>query len=502
MNAESDSDINPNPSRGGGLRVLDGMGRTLPHSLEAEEYLLSCCLLDGSATVGKCLDAQLTPKAFYSPAHALVFKTVTKIHRRGQQPDIAVVAEELRTAKQLDQVGGFDFLLQVSKRVPTAAQEQYFIAKVRELWVLREIITHGTAAVESAFNYEGDLRGLLETQQGKWSAMLDYVRLEDESMAERAARAAQRTRDLIAGRADRSRCLYTGLREFDERYGAFDVMEEDWLIGLGAVTSGGKSALARQWTNAFLEADKTGIVFLLETSLGKWLDLSAAAAVRINARKLDQLPVDLAEKFLADRDRREAWLGKRLWLYDDPIKAETLCARVEEHVRQHGRPDFVVIDHLHELSSTLPFKGFRSLEVAHIAKLLKRTAKRLDVSFFLPLQLNRGPGKEDREPTKHDIRDSGEVENALDRFVIIHTPREDMRGAEQTENQLRVMVKIIQAKSRNGPLGRREFWFDRQYTRFSDIGDRDLGAMRPPAGTAPAPGRRMTKADFTQGGKR
>ena len=88
------------------------------------------------------------------------------------------------------------------------------------------------------------------------------------------------------------------------------------------------------------------------------------------------------------------------------------------------------------------------------------------MSFFLPLQLNRGPGKEDRKPTKHDIRDSGEVENARSSSSS-STPRADMHAAqEQTENQLRVMVKIIPAKSRNGPLGRREFWFDRQYTRF------------------------------------
>ena len=26
-------------------------GRTLPHSLEAEEYLLSCCLLDGAEVI-------------------------------------------------------------------------------------------------------------------------------------------------------------------------------------------------------------------------------------------------------------------------------------------------------------------------------------------------------------------------------------------------------------------------------------------------------------------
>jgi hypothetical protein len=32
------------------------MGRTLPHSIEAEEYLLSCCFLDGLDVVARCLE--------------------------------------------------------------------------------------------------------------------------------------------------------------------------------------------------------------------------------------------------------------------------------------------------------------------------------------------------------------------------------------------------------------------------------------------------------------
>ncbi len=42
-----------------------------PHSIEAEEYLLSCCLLDGDETIAKCINAKLPGAAFYSPANRL-----------------------------------------------------------------------------------------------------------------------------------------------------------------------------------------------------------------------------------------------------------------------------------------------------------------------------------------------------------------------------------------------------------------------------------------------
>jgi len=36
-----------------------GLGRAPPHSLEAEEYLLGCCLLDGADTIARCLESKL-----------------------------------------------------------------------------------------------------------------------------------------------------------------------------------------------------------------------------------------------------------------------------------------------------------------------------------------------------------------------------------------------------------------------------------------------------------
>src|SRR5471030_2447588 len=32
-------------------------GRGMPHSVEAEEYLLSCCLIDGAEVMARCLEA-------------------------------------------------------------------------------------------------------------------------------------------------------------------------------------------------------------------------------------------------------------------------------------------------------------------------------------------------------------------------------------------------------------------------------------------------------------
>ncbi|HEX3729070.1 MAG TPA: replicative DNA helicase, partial [Opitutaceae bacterium] len=50
---------------GGSSALAAPAGRQIPHSVEAEEFLLGCCLLDGADTIALCLEAKLTPAAFY-----------------------------------------------------------------------------------------------------------------------------------------------------------------------------------------------------------------------------------------------------------------------------------------------------------------------------------------------------------------------------------------------------------------------------------------------------
>lgn len=139
------------------------LGRTLPHSLEAEEYLLSCILLDGSTTLEDCIEFKLPPQAFYSYANQAIYRQMVAIFNHRKTVDIAILAEELKSANLLDGVGGYPYLIQISGRVPTTAQSSYFLSKVHELYQLRELIKISTSAVERAFNQDGDTAALVES---------------------------------------------------------------------------------------------------------------------------------------------------------------------------------------------------------------------------------------------------------------------------------------------------------------------------------------------------
>ena len=168
----------------------------MPHSLEAEECLLSCCLLDGADVVARCIEAQLGPRSFYDSKHGVIFSCLLDLYHRRRPTDIAIVAEELKAGGQLDEIGSYSFLEQVSHLIPTTAQASYFIAKVRELDRLRAAIRTGAAFVESAYGFSGgsvsehlahafeELRNSLEDQPTSgavmpWNSLMNFDPKQD-----------------------------------------------------------------------------------------------------------------------------------------------------------------------------------------------------------------------------------------------------------------------------------------------------------------------------------
>jgi hypothetical protein len=153
--------------------------RELPHSLEAEEYLLSCCFIDGNDVVGKCVARHIRPNSFYDPKHEILFERMLDLYHRQESIDIGVVTEELKANHQLELIGGYPFLLQVTSRIPTTAQANYFIQRVFEHAALREMIKQLTSGVEACYGFSGATGEIAETIEGLRSR-LDRIQFGDE----------------------------------------------------------------------------------------------------------------------------------------------------------------------------------------------------------------------------------------------------------------------------------------------------------------------------------
>lgn len=133
-----------------------------PHSPEPEASTLAACLIDGATVMPRCLAAGITEASFHVPANAVIFAALRRLHAAGRPTDVAVVAEELSRSQALERAGGLEYLVQVSGRLPTAAQADYFIERVRELEQRRAVIRSMAAGIERARNENADLSEILD----------------------------------------------------------------------------------------------------------------------------------------------------------------------------------------------------------------------------------------------------------------------------------------------------------------------------------------------------
>lgn len=147
------------------IAAPDSVGGESPHSIEAEESLLSCCMLDGVSVLPRGREAGIRPESFYDQRHGTIFSGLCRLFDQGKPTEIDVLAEELKAQRQLDAVGGYAFLTQISSRIPTTAQATYFIEKVREFALRRAGIRVAYEMIDQCHNQTESIDDMLASSE-------------------------------------------------------------------------------------------------------------------------------------------------------------------------------------------------------------------------------------------------------------------------------------------------------------------------------------------------
>src|ERR1700722_9149300 len=397
------------PQRSGASAV----GRGMPHSVEAEEYLLSCCLIDGAEVVARCLEARISPDSFYVPAHGIVFEKLLDLYGRQVPIDVAVLGEELKTSKQLDSIGGYAFLTRVSGSIPTTAQAGYFIERVREQHLLREIIRSATGAVEECFNFTGGIDEFVDQVEARIFAVTQ------SRVNEGAKPMSQPTKEAM-------NIVYKMMPKKGEAFATLIFSLE---------MSGSQLALRMLCSRARvkMQALRDGI-------LSK------------NGDEQQRL-VSAADEF-----------SKAPLYIDDSSNLSIMQLRAKaRRVHSRHKLGLIIVDYL-QLLSPVDSKVPREQQVAEASRGLKALAKELDVPVVVLSQLNRSSEKENRAPKLADLRESGSIEQDADVVLMLARPKD----ADEKYQVAADSAELIVAKQRNGPVGELRLTFLRDITRIEN----------------------------------
>jgi replicative DNA helicase len=442
------------------------VGRMPPHSIEAEEYLLSCCLLDGSDSIARCLEAKLPGAAFYSSANRLIYEKLCELYQKNPPVDISVLAEELKTSRQLESIGGFAYLMQISSRIPTTAQAQYFIEKVRELYLLRELIKVATGAVESCYSYQGGLEEFIDkVEQDIFKVTQDRVSDAAKPMKESAHEAVNVINKMMMKKGELTG-VPSGFRDLDQLTWGFQKAE---MIVLAARPSMGKTSFALNIAEtAAMPKKGEGVgtlIFSLEMSAAQLAMRMLCSRARINMKLLREGLLSKNGNDQAELLKVADEFSKSPLFIDDSSHLSIMELRAKAR-RLHARHKlgFIIVDYLQLLSPTDP-RVPREQQVAEASRGLKALAKELNLPVLVLSQLNRASEKENRTPRLADLRESGSIEQDADVVLMLARPKD----ADEKFQVASDSAELIVAKQRNGPVGELKLTFLRDITRFENF---------------------------------
>lgn len=438
--------------------------RLPPHSIEAEQGILGCMLLDGSCINLAVEKIQKGSEVFYDLRHQALFDALVELREKKNLVDMITVQQFLKDKNQLEALGGMPYLSGLMNVPPSAANIEYYIEIVLEKFTLRKIIKVCTGSVASIYDSQANVKELIdEVARNLSDACADVSAKKSKTIAALINHAIE-TIEKAHNSQGQTMGLATGFPDLDKMTGG--LLDAD-LIVIAARPSHGKTSLAMNIAeHVAIECKLPVGVFSLEMSAESLSLRMLCSRARVNLR-------NIMDGFLAERDFPKI-TGAAGKISNAPIHIDDsaslnimqLKARARGMFQQHGIK-LLVIDYL-QLVKHIGRVENRQQQIGQVVTGLKELAKELNIPIIVLAQLNRELDKESkkRKPRLSDLRESGDIEQAGDVIGLLYQAKTSEDEEENGNQSEAVAMNLLIAKQRNGPTGDVHLTFLKSITRY------------------------------------
>jgi len=423
---------------------IAGVDRLPPHSVEAEQGVLGCCLWDPNNCIPESLGV-VNSETFYDLRHRTIFDATSALYESKVTVDIIAMRQHLKNEGNLDLIGGVQYLNLLQDCVPSPANLSYYLTIIKEKAMLRKVIQSCAGIVSMIYSHEGQVDEVFESVEETMVALSVMRTNPEQSTIKEIVRRVIDNIDEAHTRKGALKGIGTGFPDIDRATGGLHPTD---FVVLGARTSMGKSSLGMNIvSHVSCELNEPVAVFTLEMSGEQLVERMMCADARVNMRLIN-------DGMLVDRDfpklTKAAGRLSNAPIYVDETGGMTLL-KLRSLARQYVTRDkvkLIVIDYIQLLywdGGQTRFSN-RNEELTRIAGTLKQMAKDMNVTFLVLCQLNRDADKGGGQPQLHHLKDCGAIEEAADGIWLIYD--DDPKQEPENDNQRR-MLKI--AKQRTGP---------------------------------------------------
>ncbi|MGF1452607.1 MAG: replicative DNA helicase [Opitutales bacterium] len=458
---------------------LDGL--TPPHSVDLEQALLACVILEGGGeTLPICLEEKVKAESFYIPKHQVIFGQLLELFRKQQVIDEIILIDHLKTANLVEEAGGEAYVLEITNRIDSPAHLPFYIQRVRDGHLLRQLISCSRETIESAYSGIDEVADFLEkTEERFFSISQDRVTDSAKPLSGSLEKALGLVNEMLTNKGEITGAP-TGFVDLDKLTTGWHSGE---MIVVAARPSMGKTSLALNMAEAGIcprrGAATPTLMFSLEMPCEQLAMRLLCSRARVNMRKLRDgflSPEKHRELFNTAKELQVAPLSiddsSGLSIMELRAKARRWFNRVQKENERKGEqgeqpkvPGMVIIDYLQLVAGTDP-KTPREQQIAEISRGCKAMAKELGVPVVVLAQLNRDSEREKRQPRMSDLRESGSIEQDADVVLLLSKPRNYDEQEDMAADA--VARDLIIAKQRNGPVDTVPLTFTKHLTRFEN----------------------------------
>lgn len=436
--------------------------RKMPQNLDAEMSVLGCSFLDKYALekIMENVDASM----FYSEANKKIFLSLQELYKSRTPIDITTVKNELDKQKNLQAVGGIEYISEVIDSVATVANLDYYLKIVKEKALRRKLIDTATEIISDTYEEEGNITALFDTAEKNILNVIKARQTSEFRPISDVLRTAQEQLENMAKNKSAITGLPTGFYDLDKTTAG---LHEGELIIIAARPGMGKTAFALNVaTNAAFQTDKAIAIFNLEMSAEQLVNRMISSVGQIEGEKLktgimnnnDWKKYNEAISQLGDTN---IYIEDNAGITAPEIRAK--CRRLANSERGLG---LVVIDYL-QLVTTGGRTESRQVEVSDISRSFKTLAMELKVPVIALAQLSRNAERsETKQPRLADLRESGSIEQDAD--IVLFINRADYYEAK-TDNKVNIVpAELIIAKHRKGSTGLINLLFELDKSSFKN----------------------------------
>lgn len=425
-------------------------GKIQPQALPLEEAILGAILLDKEAIYS--VVNLLKVESFYTEAHQKIYAACLECMKASKPIDLLTVTEQLQKMGAIEIIGGSYHLVEITKRVASAANIEAHARIVVEKHIKRELIKSATSIVRDAYEDQTDTFDLVERFQMDAMKVTDIITEQSVSMAQHYDSFLE---NLNVEKTEGLQGVSSGLDEVDGILGGF---KPDDLIIIAARPSMGKTNLMLKVARAAIEEGKKVGIWSLEMSADKLLERISSAEVSIDFGRLQNKQLFDIEKQNISQFVEKLKKESNLYIDDGgSLSIFGLRTKARKQKMQHGL-DLIIVDYLQLMSNASQgntrFQN-REAEISAISRGLKQLAKELKVPVIALSQLSRAVETRggSKRPQLSDLRESGAIEQDADIVSFIYRPEYYKIMEDADGNTTANTAEIIIAKHRNGILG-------------------------------------------------